>query len=297
MRITMNNIYGSIINNLDRLSDDMRRINDSISSGKKYSWPSDDPISLISALEIRSRIQEVDQYKRNVDYAVSWMNSSELALRQTDDVLTRTREIAVQMASATQNAATRAAAATEVDELIKQTVALGNTELGGKYIFGGAKTDVIPFTNNGAAVSYNGDDKNINIRIGRNDDLETSRNGLDAFMDGNAASNLFTHLIDLKTALEDNDAESIRNSLGNLGSDSDFINVQISSFGAKQGRLDIKKSIYEELQLSNKEKLSDTEDTDLAEAMTSLHTKEYAYQAALVAASKVMQMSLVDFMK
>ncbi|MEW6326814.1 MAG: flagellar hook-associated protein FlgL [Thermodesulfobacteriota bacterium] len=299
MRITMNNIYGSIIANLDKLTGEMQRLNETISSGKKYTTPSDDPIGLVSALEMRSIIDEMEQYERNISYGLSWVDSAEIALRQTGEVVSRAREIAVQMADATQDAATRASAAVEVDQLIEQVVSLANSQLGEKYIFSGQKTDTAPFTYDSGAgtVTYNGDEEDINIRIGRNNNMAVNKDGNDAFMDGNETSNLFTYLIDLKEALEGNDVSGIQDSLGNLITASDYINEKVADFGAKRNRLDIKSNIYAELQLSNTEKLSDIEDTDLAEAILNLKTKEVAYQAALTAASKVMQLSLVDFIR
>ncbi len=299
MRITMNNIYGSIISNLDKLADDMSTLNETISSGRKYTTLSDDPVSLISALEIRSIIDETKQYERNVTYGISWTDSAEIALRQTDEIQSRAREIAVQMASATQSAATRASAAVEVGHLIEQMVALGNSQVGGKYIFSGQKTNIVPFTYDSVAgtVTYNGDENDIDIRVGRNNSATINKNGKDAFMDGNETSNLFTYLIDLKEALEGNDVSGIQDSLGNLSDAADYINEKIADFGAKRNKLDMKKYIYAELQLSNTERLSDIEDTDLAEAILNLKTKEVAYQAALTAASKVMQLSLVDFIR
>lgn len=299
MRITMNNIYGSIISNLDKLADDMRTLNETISSGRKYTTLSDDPVSLISALEIRSIIDETKQYERNVTYGMSWTDSAEIALRQTDEIQSRAREIAVQMASATQSAATRASAAVEVGHLIEQTVALGNSQVAGEYIFSGQKTNISPFTYDSVAgtVTYNGDENDIDIRVGRNNSATINKNGKDAFMDGNETSNLFTYLIDLKEALEGNDVSGIQDSLGNLSDAADYINEKIADFGAKRNKLDMKKYIYAELRLSNTERLSDIEDTDLAEAILNLQTKEVAYQAALTAASKVMQLSLVDFMR
>lgn len=299
MRITMNNIYGSIISNLDKLADDMRTLNETISSGRKYTTLSDDPVSLISALEIRSIIDETKQYERNVTYGISWTDSAEIALRQTDEIQSRAREIAVQMASATQSAATRASAAVEVGHLIEQTVALGNSQVAGEYIFSGQKTNISPFTYDSVAgtVTYNGDENDIDIRVGRNNSATINKNGKNAFMDGNETSNLFTYLIDLKEALEGNDVSGIQDSLGNLSDAADYINEKIADFGAKRNKLDMKKYIYAELRLSNTERLSDIEDTDLAEAILNLQTKEVAYQAALTAASKVMQLSLVDFMR
>jgi flagellar hook-associated protein 3 FlgL len=295
----MNNIYGSIISNLDKLADDMRTLNETISSGRKYTTLSDDPVSLISALEIRSIIDETKQYERNVTYGISWTDSAEIALRQTDEIQSRAREIAVQMASATQSAATRASAAVEVGHLIEQMVALGNSQVAGEYIFSGQKTNISPFTYDSVAgtVTYNGDENDIDIRVGRNNSATINKNGKDAFMGGNETSNLFTYLIDLKEALEGNDVSGIQDSLGNLSDAADYINEKIADFGAKRNKLDMKKYIYAELQLSNTERLSDIEDTDLAEAILNLKTKEVAYQAALTAASKVMQLSLVDFMR
>jgi flagellar hook-associated protein 3 FlgL len=295
----MNNIYGSIISNLDKLADDMRTLNETISSGRKYTTLSDDPVSLISALEIRSIINETKQYERNVTYGISWTDSAEIALRQTDEIQSRAREIAVQMASATQSAATRASAAVEVGHLIEQMVALGNSQVAGEYIFSGQKTNISPFTYDSVAgtVTYNGDENDIDIRVGRNNSATINKNGKDAFMDDDETSNLFTYLIDLKEALEGNDVSGIQDSLGNLSDAADYINEKIADFGAKRNKLDMKKYIYAELQLSNTERLSDIEDTDLAEAILNLKTKEVAYQAALTAASKVMQLSLVDFMR
>jgi flagellar hook-associated protein 3 FlgL len=295
----MNNIYGSIISNLDKLTDDMRILNETISSGRKYTTPSDDPVGLISAMEIRSIIDETQQYERNITHGISWTDSAEIALRQTDEILSRAREIAVQMANATQNAATRSAAAIEIGQLIEQAVALGNSQVAGEYIFSGQKTDTAPFAYDSVAgtVDYNGDENAINIRIGRNNSMAINKNGKDAFINGSETSNLFTYLIDLKEALEGNDVSGIQDSLGNLVTASDYINEKVADFGARRNKLDIKKNIYAELQLSNTERLSDIEDTDLAEAILNLKTKEVAYQAALTAASKVMQLSLVDFIR
>ncbi len=299
MRITMNNIYGGILTNLNKLTDDMSKLNENISSGKKFTRPSDDPIGLVSAMEIRTVMDEITQYERNIDHGASWLENSELALKQTQDIISHAKQLAVQMANSTQNAATRTSAAQEIDQLIEQVVALGSTQMNGKYIFGGQKTDEVPFTYDSAAgtVTYNGDDHDVNVRIGRNNSITINRTGRDAFMGGNDAQNLFTYLIGLKQALEANDVTGIKTNMGNLDLADDYLTEKISSFGAKQNRLDLKKSLYAEMQLNNTEKLSDTEDTDIAEAMMNLKTKEVAYQATLTAASKVMQLSLVDFLR
>jgi flagellin-like hook-associated protein FlgL len=72
---------------------------------------------------------------------------------------------------------------------------------------------------------------------------------------------------------------------------------QISDFGARANRIIVQQQIYSNLELSTTENLSEKEDTDLVEALLALKGKETAYEAALSAAAKTMQLSLVDFLK
>ncbi|MFW8601120.1 flagellin hook IN motif-containing protein [Desulfobacterota bacterium M19] len=89
-----------------------------------------------------------------------------------------------------------------------------------------------------------------------------------------------------------------------LGQDMDKIDSlmsklteQISNFGARANRINIQTQIYTDMEVSTKGNLSEVQDTDMIKAVMELKTKETAYQAALAAASKTMQLSLVDFLK
>jgi flagellin-like hook-associated protein FlgL len=74
------------------------------------------------------------------------------------------------------------------------------------------------------------------------------------------------------------------------------LSTQIADFGARANRITIQSQIYANLELANKENLSEKQDTDLTEAILNLKAKEVAYQAALNAAAKTMQLSLVDYL-
>jgi flagellar hook-associated protein 3 FlgL len=103
-------------------------------------------------------------------------------------------------------------------------------------------------------------------------------------------------LTDLKTALENNDVGGIQDAIGELGAFFDYMSTQISDVGSKTLRMEVKEGIFRDINLSNTERLSAIEDVDLAEAITELKAKELAYQAALNSSSKVMELSLVDYM-
>ena len=77
----------------------------------------------------------------------------------------------------------------------------------------------------------------------------------------------------------------------------DNLSSQISDFGARANRIIVQQQIYANLELATRENLSEKEDADMAKALLELKSKETAYQAALAAAAKTMQLSLVDFLK
>ena len=70
----------------------------------------------------------------------------------------------------------------------------------------------------------------------------------------------------------------------------------ISDFGARANRIDVQSQIYTNLEIATSANLSEKQDTDMIEALMDLKAKEVAYQAALSAAAKTMQLSLVDFL-
>jgi flagellar hook-associated protein 3 FlgL len=51
-----------------------------------------------------------------------------------------------------------------------------------------------------------------------------------------------------------------------------------------------------DLSLSNKAEKSKIEEADIIEAISELNSKELTYQAALAASSKVMKLSLLDYL-
>ncbi len=135
---------------------------------------------------------------------------------------------------------------------------------------------------------YKGDSSPFSIKIGDS----TVAIGNDG---GEIFSDVFETLAAFKTALENDDLDGIQTAMDNLDDDFERVNVAITSVGTKMNRMDIKETIYQDLKLSETERLSDIEDVDITEAITNLEQKKLAYQAALSASAKVMELSLVDY--
>ena len=304
MRVTNKSLNESVIARLNSVSSDLFKANEVVGSGKKLNRLSDDPVGLVSVLNLRSSLANLDQLDRNLAAGRSWLDAGESALRQVESILSDTKALCVQMASGNVGPSQRSNATAVVEGYLQQILALANTQVGGRYIFGGTKTDMAPFDlHEGAEVVYQGNENPFSIKIGRNMDLAVGRNGKQVFGDGDfdwsdsgaGHDNVFKTLIDLKMHLSGNDAESIRETLSKLDDHLHHLHSVISDTGAKSLRLDTKAKIIDDLKLGYTERMSTLEDADIAEAIMNLKSKELAYQAALASSSRVMQLSLVNY--
>ena len=172
--------------------------------------------------------------------------------------------------------------------MLEEIISLANAEVNGRYIFAGTKTDNAPFDQSG---TYNGNTNAFTVKIGNDATLAVGSDGSTVF------GSIFTTLSALKTALESNDNSGIKNAMSNLDTDFDSISVKISDVGSKMLRMEIKKNIYQDLNISNTERLSKIEDADFADAIMELSSVEFAYKAALASSSKMMTLSLVDYLQ
>jgi flagellar hook-associated protein 3 FlgL len=296
MRVGTSSLYEGIQARIMRLTEDLRKINEKMSTGKNINRPSDDPIGLVNAMGLKTALSQVGQYQRNITSGQSWLDLSESALSQTLDVVSRVQEIALQMASDTQDVSTRANAAIEVGHLLDQAVALGNTEVGGSFIFAGYMTHTTPFskvTVGGIETAqYAGDTNSFEISIGKNETLAIGKNGQTAFMD----SGLFDALGNLKKALEDNDGDGIRQQIDQLKAAENHLSNQIADVGAKANRLDTRQEVLAGLNVQFEDQLSRAEDTDYAQSAVDLNEKQLVYQAALMASVRISQLSLMNYL-
>lgn len=287
MRVANKTIYDAIIFNLRNITEDLNNANKVVATGKRIINLSDDPTGLAQVLNIESTLSNISQLQRNINAGKSWLTASESALTSVQDLISDTKALCVQMASATTGAAERASAAETVQNTLEEIVSLANTEINGRYIFAGSKTDSAPFSQTGG---YSGDNNPFTVKIGKNAAVEAGSDGEAVF------GSLFNTLGDLKTALENNNVSDIQAAISSLDTHFDRISTKISDTGSKMIRMEIKENILKDMDIANTERLSKIEDADIPEAIIDLKAKEVAYQAALASAAKVLNVSLVDYL-
>lgn len=146
MRVATRTIYQNINTNLSRVTEQLKVINEQISSSKRINRPSDDPIGITHTLNLKEILSQIGQYETNIKQGQSWLQSSESAVQSVEDLTVRAKEVANQMSTGTYTASDRQNAAEEVQNILEQLVQLGNTQVNGRYIFGGDRDKTEAFS-------------------------------------------------------------------------------------------------------------------------------------------------------
>ncbi len=313
--IMTNEALNQLGNNLSSLSAMQKKL----SSGQNINRPSDDPIGLTRVLDLSNTIRTDDRYAANVQDALSEANTGDTVMGNMVDLVQRAQELATQGANFTNNQDGRNAIALEIDQIINQLVQLGNTDISGKYIFGGFKTDTAPFSRNGDDITYNGtpttESWQRSVEISRGIQLTTNINGDDLLgqVQVTAAApplpatysasshGLFKTLIDLKQDLQasgdPNQLTEIRNRLNELTTDLNTVLSNQAIVGSTTNRLQVTQDRLEERKSILTQQYSSLQDIDMPSLVANMNQQQNLFEASLSVTGRIMQTSLLDYLR
>ncbi|MCD4712430.1 MAG: flagellar hook-associated protein FlgL [Clostridiales bacterium] len=141
MRITNNMLVKDMLWNANNNLVQMAQRQTELSSGKKIHRPSDDPVGITQVLKYKTDIREAQQYKKNIDDSLGWLEVSESAMHNLKDILQRVRELTVQAANGTNTTDDRQKIGLEVEQLMQEVLSVGNSTNAGRYVFSGLQTN------------------------------------------------------------------------------------------------------------------------------------------------------------
>jgi flagellar hook-associated protein 3 FlgL len=308
MRVTNRMMNNTLLLNLNRGLARLERINNQLGTKKKINRPSDDPVKTGVILRTSTSIRETEQYIRNLDAAVSWLDAADVILQDVVSVIHRAKELAVAGASTHLDETARQALADEIAQLHDNLLQLANSTHGGRYLFAGQHTDKKPFSGGGVTgdrindvtflMGLTGDETKIEFEIAPGITIDVnviSYNPDDNPQEGlfmpifNALQELYGELVD-DTGDPDIPLQDLDNSLDN-------VLRKISELGGKQNRVELARERMLDLQLNLTRILSEEQDLDYAEAIMELKMEEFAYRTALAVGARIIQPSLVDFLR
>lgn len=303
MRITNSQISRSSIAQLQTSLQLVDKARDDVSTGRRIRRMSDDPSSASEVVRSTSSLRALDQYRRNIKTGQGRATAEESVLNQLTNALTRGVELALGQSSGTSTAQTRTISKAEIDQLIDFTVSLGNTKFGDDYLFGGTRgnerplrnpsvvTD--PFTNlvdsSNVPVNPSG---SITLEINDGRYVNPNHNATEVFLDSGALQ----ALRDLSTALGNNDVAGINTAMGALQTSNDNVQTLIGTQGSRGNELIVTSDQLDAQEISLTTYRSDLRDIEIEKAMVELAGRTTGYQAAMTATSKVLGLSLANYL-
>lgn len=333
MRVTEGTNYNTIRDSIARTRGRMENLQHQSATLKKLNTPSDDPVGASKVLEIRTDKVNNDQFQLNAKLAASFLNNTENALGELTEIVIRAKEIALgQSSGASTNEDTRFGISEEVTQLFQQSVSVANRRIGERYIFGGYKTQQPPVDADG---QYRGDDGEMMAEVSKGVFISMNLPGLQAFNTQPTASwderrlqetpggktapeeqgeqrkpasamgetpapenvNLFEELQKLRISLLAGDLEGIRSTLDRFDTIQGRLVAMRSKIGSRLMGINGMEQSLERHNLTNAHLNSVLEDADMAQVVSDLAKEETVFRSALASSQKLVQPTLLDFLK
>lgn len=293
MRVTQQMMHQNSVRHMQQNLGRFENTNLQASSGKMLHKPSDDPQAVAKAMSLKSVLSANEQFERNMGDANLWLDENDRSIQAMVDVTQRIRELGVQGGSGTLSPEDRELIFKEVGVLNEQLRQFANAEVDGRYLFGGGDGTVQPFPTTGSfeAADINGPVKTAKIGVG----IALEIGILPQTLVGKAQdpNNLFRVVGQL--------AESIQAGgeikLDGIDKAMERLLIAAAENGARQNRVEATENRLLDAKLSLGSALSSIEDVDYAEILIKLKSEESIYQASLSSSAKMMQTSLMDFLR
>ncbi|OMF35836.1 flagellar biosynthesis protein FlgL [Paenibacillus sp. FSL H8-0548] len=316
-RVTQSMMNTQLLGNLNKNLNRLNTLQEQLSTGRKINKASDDPVGVTYALRYRSEIATNDQYRANADSALSQLEYMDTTVGQATDIMQRFRELVVKGANGTLEETSLNAIKTEVSQLYNQMIEIGNSQFNGKQMFNGELTDTKPYSTltleesidplavppQTKAYSNVTDTGKIQYELSPGMTMTTNVTGTEVFGDpivtepDTTSDNAFHLLRNAFEMLESGDQTGLSNMLGQIDSRLNSMLTKRAEVGARTNRVELVQSRLADVSLNLQELQSKIEDADLAEVITNITTEENVYQASLSAGAKIIQPSLLDFLR
>jgi flagellar hook-associated protein 3 FlgL len=280
------------------VSERQSRLQTQVATQQRIFQPEDDPAAVGRYLTLDAERRQITQYITNSDYALDLTQATYSGIQAIKKLSDRAGELATLGAGSISADASTAYAA-EVDQLLEQALLQVNSRLRNDYIFAGTAVDTPPFsaTRDAAGkitgVSYVGNSTQTSVQISDTASIAPGSTG-----DTNTKlGDFINHLVQLRDALNSGSTANVSAAQSLLEGDEDNIVSAMSENGAVQLRIEVSQSQSKERLANVNTLISGETSVNLPEAITKLSQASLAYDAALQSMSKIMNVSLLDYVR
>jgi flagellar hook-associated protein 3 FlgL len=257
----------------------------------KLTRPSDDPTATAEALRVKNLQSALAQHTRNVADGDGWLSTTDSALIAADSLMAKVRELTLQGANGSLSPNAKEAVATELEGLKADLLGVANTSINGRSVFAGTSDAGVAFR---ADYSWTGTPgSSVTRRIGPETTVAVDSDGSAAF--GTGASSVFALIDDIATSLRT--GGDVASHLTTVDARVSGLRSVQSDMGARHAQLLRAEDTLMDTKVALESQRAGLEDLDLGQAVLDLQLQNNSYQAALQVTAKVLQVSLMDFLR
>lgn len=300
MQISTNSYFRQNTENFQDLKTQAAKLQEQISTGKKISAASDDPVAFSDLALLKARNLRLAQFKRNIDVARQTLTLEDSALKQASNLLTRMKELAITGSNDTLSPADRKLVGIEAKGLTDSLIDLANTkDSNGLPIFGGFKSEN-PFERQvDGSIVYKGDSNKTMQAVGDDAQVTVGFSGHEVFnrvaMGTGPSKSVFEIVTAITNALADGKTPITPND--DIAKALDHIISQQAEVGSRLSLLDNAEQKLQDNQTATTAQISILQDTDIEKAVTDLQKKLTTLEAAQTSFVKIAQLSLFNYLK
>jgi flagellar hook-associated protein 3 FlgL len=292
------------LNGLGNLQSQILQTQQQLSSGYAVSSAADNPGATGDLVDLGSSLAAAKTYQSNLGSVQADASAADTAIGSAITLLQSAQSLGAQGANSTTTAARQQNLALQVQSIQQQIVALANTQVAGKYIFGGDQNQTAPYQYDASsatgvdAVTGSASTRQIVNPAGQTvyQSLAAGTIFDPSSAGAPAAANTFAALQNLQTALAANNTAGVATALTSLGSASQWLNQQQVYYGTAEQRLTGEQNTVSAQLISIQSGISGIRDANVAQDATSLAQESTDQQAAIAAQAAIPRKSLFDYL-
>ncbi|SOC34961.1 flagellar hook-associated protein FlgL [Ureibacillus acetophenoni] len=301
MRVTQSMLSGNMLRNLSNSYSKMGKIQDQITTGKKVTRPSDDPVVAMKGIGYRTELNNVEQFSRNIGEAYNWLDTTDDTFDKIGATLQRANELMVQASSDTTTPEDREKINSELQQLREHIQDLSNTKIGDRYIFSGTRTTTPPYDKeNGKYQDFDAD--NVNEPFKKSIEIEVF-DGIHMQINTTPIE-LFTKIDDMFGRIDEKMGEGstatgseLSAFIGQIDENMNELLTTRADIGARQNRVELMDARLQSQEIIATKRMSENEDIDYEKTITEMITQESIHRAALSVGARIIQPTLTDFLR
>lgn len=299
VRVTEKQRYDLVNRRVGQSKHDNEKALETLSTQRRINDLADEPIGFANSLKMSKRIGDLGQFDRNIEYTKGFLERSEAAIFNISDNLIRAKELAVAMSNDTNGPDSLEATAKEIAEVMKEVIMLGNSQFNDRFIFSGMRTETPTLNEDG---EYLGDDGRILIPVDRQTYKPINVTGRDLF-DVTPEQRAKGHMgmVESLKVLYDGLINNDRDMIFRANDEIDYQIGKTTNFQASIGAITNSLASLQKNHELGRERMiegrSKIVDADMFQATSDFKRTEAVLQSTLLASTKLLQPSLLNFMQ